>query len=61
MKMQLMSRFQQLKKALVENKPILDCDFPDHTMEVEISDSDSNNEDEAHEDGKYYTTNFEFK
>lgn len=28
----------------MENKSLLDCDFPDHTMEVEISDSESEDE-----------------
>ncbi|XP_011495749.1 PREDICTED: histone-lysine N-methyltransferase eggless [Ceratosolen solmsi marchali] len=31
---------EQLVTALLEHKPLLQCDFPDHTMEVEISDSD---------------------
>lgn len=38
--------FQDLVDCLVNRKPLLACDFPDHTMEVEISDSDdSDNED----------------
>lgn len=29
-----------LVNALLNKKPLLKCEFPDHTMEVEISDSD---------------------
>lgn len=40
---------RQLVTALVENKPLLDCHFPDHTMEVEISDSDDSDDDKKKE------------
>lgn len=40
---------QQLVKAFVENKPLLKCEFPDHTMEVEISDSDESDIEEKKE------------
>ncbi|XP_012219332.1 histone-lysine N-methyltransferase eggless [Linepithema humile] len=36
---------KQLVKAFMENKSLLDCDFPDHTMEVEISDSDDSDDE----------------
>jgi histone-lysine N-methyltransferase SETDB1 len=45
---------QQLVNAFLENKSLLECDFPDHTMEVEISDSDESDEEkkrEPHNDG----------
>lgn len=35
--------------ALLSNKSLLECDFPDHTMEVEISDSDDSDEEKAKE------------
>ena len=36
---------------MLERKPILKCDFPDHSMEVEISDSDeSDNESKVDKD-----------
>ncbi|XP_058793331.1 histone-lysine N-methyltransferase eggless isoform X2 [Phymastichus coffea] len=35
---------EQLVNALLEHKPLLQCDFPDHTMEVEISDSDESDD-----------------
>lgn len=40
-----------LASALFRKEPLLNCEFPDHTMEVEISDSDDSNEntkDESH-------------
>ncbi|XP_011144404.1 histone-lysine N-methyltransferase eggless isoform X2 [Harpegnathos saltator] len=40
---------QQLVRAFIENKPLLNCDFPDHTMEVEISDSDESDTEEKKE------------
>ncbi|XP_032664339.1 histone-lysine N-methyltransferase SETDB1 [Odontomachus brunneus] len=40
---------QQLVKAFLESKPLLNCDFPDHTMEVEISDSDESDSEEKKE------------
>lgn len=40
---------QQLVTALVENKSLLDCHFPDHTMEVEISDSDDSDDEKKKE------------
>lgn len=33
----------------MENKSLLDCDFPDHTMEVEISDSDDSDNEKKKE------------
>ncbi|XP_070168553.1 histone-lysine N-methyltransferase eggless isoform X1 [Polyergus mexicanus] len=39
-----MQHQRQLVKALIENKSLLDCHFPDHTMEVEISDSDDSDD-----------------
>ncbi|XP_014205106.1 histone-lysine N-methyltransferase eggless [Copidosoma floridanum] len=41
---------EQLVDALIGHKPLLQCDFPDHTMEVEISDSDES--DSETKDGK---------
>jgi len=38
-----------LVKAFVENKPLLNCYFPDHTMEVEISDSDDSDDEKKRE------------
>lgn len=43
-------------KAFTENRSLLGCDFPDHTMEVEISDSDESDDEqkkkqETHTDG----------
>ncbi|XP_071636747.1 histone-lysine N-methyltransferase eggless isoform X1 [Temnothorax longispinosus] len=40
---------RHLVKAFVENKSLLDCDFPDHTMEVEISDSDDSDDEKKKE------------
>ncbi|XP_012530724.1 histone-lysine N-methyltransferase eggless isoform X2 [Monomorium pharaonis] len=40
---------KELVKAFVENKSIIDCNFPDHTMEVEISDSDDSDEEKKKE------------
>ncbi|XP_039301848.1 histone-lysine N-methyltransferase eggless isoform X2 [Solenopsis invicta] len=40
---------KQLVKAFVEQKPLLDCNFPDHTMEVEISDSDESDDEKKRE------------
>ncbi|EFN63124.1 Histone-lysine N-methyltransferase eggless, partial [Camponotus floridanus] len=40
---------RQLVTALVENKSLLDCHFPDHTMEVEISDSDDSDDEKKKE------------
>lgn len=37
---------EDLVDCLVNRKPILECDFPDHTMEVEISDSDDSDHEE---------------
>ncbi|XP_054001755.1 histone-lysine N-methyltransferase eggless [Hylaeus anthracinus] len=36
---------KQLVSALVDHKPLLKCEFPDHTMEVEISDSDDSDDE----------------
>lgn len=33
----------------MENKSLLDCYFPDHTMEVEISDSDDSDDEKKKE------------
>ncbi|XP_024937729.1 histone-lysine N-methyltransferase eggless isoform X2 [Cephus cinctus] len=38
---------QQLVSALIAKKPLLQCDFPDHTMEVEISDSDDSDDERS--------------
>jgi len=38
----------------MENRSLLDCRFPDHTMEVEISDSDDSDDErkkESNDDG----------
>lgn len=43
--------------ALLDHKPILKCDFPDHTMEVEISDSDES-ENESNDDNGNVENNF---
>ncbi|KAG5343984.1 SETB1 methyltransferase, partial [Acromyrmex heyeri] len=40
---------KQLVQAFVENKSLLDCYFPDHTMEVEISDSDDSDDEKKKE------------
>lgn len=40
---------KQLVKAFVENRSLLDCYFPDHTMEVEISDSDDSEDEKKKE------------
>lgn len=40
---------QQLVTALLENKSLLDCHFPDHIMEVEISDSDDSDDEKKKE------------
>ncbi|KAK0175942.1 hypothetical protein PV328_000131 [Microctonus aethiopoides] len=47
---------EMLASALFRKEPLLNCEFPDHTMEVEISDSDDSNEntkDESHSDDEY--------
>ncbi|XP_003700184.1 SET domain bifurcated histone lysine methyltransferase eggless [Megachile rotundata] len=47
---------KQLVSALVDHKPLLECEFPDHTMEVEISDSDDSDDEKKKEictDEKY--------
>ncbi|OAD54674.1 Histone-lysine N-methyltransferase eggless [Eufriesea mexicana] len=36
---------KQLVTAFVDHKPLLKCEFPDHTMEVEISDSDDSDDE----------------
>lgn len=36
-------------EALVEKRSLLKCDFPDHTMEVEISDSDESDDEKKKE------------
>ncbi|XP_018338470.1 PREDICTED: histone-lysine N-methyltransferase SETDB1 isoform X2 [Trachymyrmex septentrionalis] len=40
---------KQLVQAFVENRSLLDCYFPDHTMEVEISDSDDSDDEKKKE------------
>ncbi|EZA49535.1 hypothetical protein DMN91_006300 [Ooceraea biroi] len=40
---------KQLVNAFLENKSLLECDFPDRTMEVEISDSDESDEEKRRE------------
>ncbi|KYM98922.1 PREDICTED: histone-lysine N-methyltransferase SETDB1 [Cyphomyrmex costatus] len=40
---------KQLVRAFIENRSLLDCDFPDHTMEVEISDSDDSDDEKKKE------------
>jgi len=47
-----------LVKAFVENKSLLDCYFPDHTMEVEISDSDESDNEKKKESDNNGTLNF---
>ncbi|XP_012264079.2 histone-lysine N-methyltransferase SETDB1 [Athalia rosae] len=37
---------EELADCLVNRKPLLECEFPDHTMEVEISDSDDSSNEE---------------
>ena len=47
---------KQLVTAFVERKPLLKCEFPDHTMEVEISDSDESDDEkkkDVYEEDKY--------
>ncbi|XP_076233694.1 SET domain bifurcated histone lysine methyltransferase eggless [Calliopsis andreniformis] len=47
---------KQLVTAFVDRKPLLKCEFPDHTMEVEISDSDDSDDDkkkDTNEEEKY--------
>ncbi|CAK9831696.1 Histone-lysine N-methyltransferase eggless [Anthophora retusa] len=47
---------KQLVAAFVDHKPLLKCEFPDHTMEVEISDSDDSDDDkkkDTHDEEKY--------
>lgn len=39
-----------LVSALVEKKSLLKCEFPDHTMEVEISDSDESGDEKKKDD-----------
>lgn len=39
----------------MERKPLLECEFPDHTMEVEISDSDDSDDEkkkDVYEEGE---------
>ncbi|KAL6259594.1 hypothetical protein P5V15_009511 [Pogonomyrmex californicus] len=40
---------RQLVTAFTQNKSLLDCHFPDHTMEVEISDSDESDDEKKKE------------
>ncbi|KAI4479208.1 hypothetical protein M0804_011347 [Polistes exclamans] len=40
---------KKLVAALMEQKSLLKCDFPDHTVEVEISDSDESDEEKKKE------------
>ncbi|XP_046617566.1 histone-lysine N-methyltransferase eggless isoform X1 [Neodiprion virginianus] len=42
-----LSHQESLVDCLLNRKPLLECDFPDHTMEVEISDSDDSDNDEV--------------
>ncbi|KAJ8687450.1 hypothetical protein QAD02_023244 [Eretmocerus hayati] len=44
---------EQLINALTNHKPILKCEFPDHTMEVEISDSDESDAEVKNESDEY--------
>ncbi|XP_017794923.1 PREDICTED: histone-lysine N-methyltransferase SETDB1 [Habropoda laboriosa] len=47
---------KQLVAAFVDRKPLLKCEFPDHTMEVEISDSDDSDDDkkkDTYDEEKY--------
>lgn len=40
---------KQLVEAFLDQKPLLECNFPDHTMEVEISDSDESDNEKKKE------------
>ncbi|XP_034935600.1 histone-lysine N-methyltransferase eggless [Chelonus insularis] len=45
---------EELAQALYEKKPLLKCEFPDHTMEVEISDSDESDYEASTEGQEEY-------
>ncbi|XP_001603698.1 histone-lysine N-methyltransferase SETDB1 [Nasonia vitripennis] len=42
-----------LVTAVLEHKPLLQCEFPDHTMEVEISDSDESDNETKNDQDNY--------